>query len=243
MSAVPLPAPAALQPPRLRPWIGLLALVLVADVLVFWRVFGFRVPAQYQYEITPENEARLRGLLDEVNETWPDQRVFILAMVAIKFDIGVQAIPTLIEYTKHDSRVMRRVALGALGALQDQTATPAVLEAMDDPYPMVVFSATMTLGDLGDRRSLDRLREALDHPDYRVRASAALNMGIVGPRVEDVEALIAHIEDPHNQVGRTIHQVLSEVCAVNPRFLGRSRAAWEQWWEATGRATVAVPSS
>lgn len=234
--------PLALRPPRVRWWAALLVLALVADALIMWRVFGWRRPTQYQYDISPENEARLRALMAEVLETWPDQRVMMKAMVAIKFDIGKQALPTLITYTQHESPTMRRVALGALGALEDQTATEAVLAAMDDPDPLVVFSAAMTLGDLGDPKSRDRLVAALDHPDYRVRASAALNLGLVGPRASDVEALIAHIEDSHKFVGDTILQVLSDVCHVNPTFLGQNRGLWEDWWETTGRDATGLPA-
>ena len=85
--------------------------------------------------------------------------------------------------------------------------------------------------------------QALDHPDFRVRATAALNVGLVGPRAQDVEALIAHIEDPNRQVSRTIQQTLSEVCGVNPMFLGRSRRLWELWWEQTGREATALPTA
>lgn len=243
MTAATVAMPPALRVPQLRGWIWALALLLVADAAVFWGVFGGRLPAQYQYEITPENEELLRALLQEVAEAWPSERILMKAMVAIKFDIGVQAIPTLMEYTRHEDSTLRRVALGALGALEDQTATPAVLEAMQDPEPLVVFSATMTLGDLGDPRSRDALVAALDHPDYRVRAGAALNLGLVGPRMRDVETLIAHIEDPHNLVGQTIQEVLADVCVVNPTFLGRSRALWEQWWQTTGQQTVDLPTA
>ena len=58
-----------------------------------------------------------------------------------------------------------------------------------------------------------------------------------------MEALIAHIEDPNEQVGETVQRALSDVCNVNPMFLGRSRVAWEQWWETTGRDSVGLPVS
>ena len=136
---------------------------------------------------------------------------------------------------------MRRIALSAIGALEDHSATPAVLEALDDPQPLVVFSAIMTCGDLGDRRALDPLVEMLDHPDYRVRSAAALSVSLIGPREQDVEALIAHVEDPHNAVGTQIQAALSEVCHVNPAFLGRSRLLWEEWWRGGGRESLQLP--
>lgn len=233
----------ALTLPSLRGWVAWLAAVLVVDLVLFATVFDGRLPFNYTYEIRPDQRERLVGLMEEVREEWPDQRILLKAMVAIKFDIGQQAIPTLIEYTHHEDVSMRRFALYALGALGDQYATPAVMDALDDPDPMVIFSATMALGTLGDVRARDELQALLDYPDYRVRASAALNLGLVGPRPSDVEALIAHIEDPHQTVGATIQQVLSDVCQVNPAFLGQSRRLWQEWWETAGREKTDLPTT
>lgn len=235
------PLPPALAPPRLRGWLLWLLVVLAVDAVVFWRVFDARLPFNYTYKITPKNAVVLRSLLAEVEETWPNSRITMKAMVAIKFDIGRQAIPTLVEYAHSPKVSMRRFSLYALGALGDQTATPTVMEALDDPQALVVFSATMALGNLGDPLSRDRLLACLDHDDYRVRASGALNLGLVGPRQSDVPVLIAHIEDPHPQVGKTIQNVLSQACEVNPVFLGRSRRLWEDWWTQTGRQHSALP--
>lgn len=241
LPGAPAVAGTALRPPRLRPWVVGLALVVLADAGTFLAVFDGRLPYSYQYDITPENEARLRQLVNQVYMSWPDRRRVMELLVAVKFDIGRQALPTLTEYMGHESPRMRRIALWGIAALEDQTATPAVVAALDDPDSPVVFTALMTLGDLGDRQALDRMVAALDHPDFRVRAAAALNVGLVGPRPQDVEALIAHVEDPNHQVGRTIQQTLSEVCHVNPAFLGRSRLLWEEWWNQTGRESVALP--
>ena len=148
------PGPPALRPPRLRPWVALLALALAADGAVFWGVFAGRLPYNYAYEITPENEARLRALVEDVHAHWPDSRRVMKLLVAVKFDIGTQALPTLTEYAGHESPRMRRIALWGIAAVEDQVATPTVVAALADPDPMVVFTALMTLGDLGDRRGL-----------------------------------------------------------------------------------------
>lgn len=77
-----------------------------------------------------------------------------------------------------DERVRHYLAL-TLGHLGDDTATPALVEALGDDDPTTRLYAAWALGSIGDRRSVPELLERVGDDDPGVRKIAIYALGAI----------------------------------------------------------------
>jgi HEAT repeat protein len=93
-----------------------------------------------------------------------DERV----AVALR-QVGVQALPLLLQVLRDEHWSRRRGAAWALGEIRDAAAVPGLIEALADEENVVRVEAARALRHIGDLDSLPMLIDALRDPDGRVR--------------------------------------------------------------------------
>lgn len=118
------------------------------------------------------------------------------AMQRLK-QVGLPAVPDLVQLSQDTNPNVRAVAVTALGqldlkTLDDDAALNVLIMVADrDPDPMVRMSALATLGATGSHKALDVLVAALDNDDVRFRRRAVIGL-IRLHRPEVVPPLMRH---------------------------------------------------
>ena len=100
----------------------------------------------------------------------------IIVIDALGYCNNLQAVPALLEFYAHPSKLVRLTTLQSLGLLRDPRAAPAVLLAMTDSDWEVRTQATITAGQIGMNEAVPLLEQMLedDHWWVRYRAAEAL---------------------------------------------------------------------
>jgi HEAT repeat protein len=100
----------------------------------------------------------------------------------------------LINRLGTESVEMRTYILQALGKVGDESAFPAILDAVRDSNSTIRRFAVSALADLGDTRAVDVLIDALNDSETDIRVAATVALGRFGDkRAED--ALIVLLDD------------------------------------------------
>lgn len=95
-------------------------------------------------------------------------------------EIGVLAIPVLIDALGDEDWRIRLFATDVLGEIADSDATNALTEALHDPEWRVRWRAAEALGKVGNTAAVSDLCEALRDSTKDVRISAAWALGRIG---------------------------------------------------------------
>ena len=134
---------------------------------------------------------------------WRDGRVFPTSpgeqAASALAEIGSRSLDPLIKATKHTSRVARKNAAWALGALDDSRAVSALSAALKDTDAGVREQAAWALGAIGDATAVTALAESLKDASHDVRQQAAWALGAIGDR-RAVDGLIRALGDTEAQV-------------------------------------------
>jgi len=100
----------------------------------------------------------------------------------------------LINRLRTKSVEIRTYILQALGKVGDESALPAILDAVKDSNSTIRRFAVSALADLGDTRAVDALIGALNDSETDIRVAATMALGrLGGKRAEN--ALIALLDD------------------------------------------------
>jgi len=94
--------------------------------------------------------------------------------------MGVIAVPTLLEFLQHDNNKIRYEAIVALGALKPADAVQPLLDALKDADEYVRIYAIRALGNfdlLSNESIAEHLRFLLQDDDERIRAAAVEALG------------------------------------------------------------------
>jgi HEAT repeat protein len=168
---------------------------------------------------------RLRRALNE--EWWVRQ-----AVPETLGEIGVPAVPTLMEALKNWDGDVRRAAAEALGKIGDLQAVPALIEALKDDKEWVRWKVAEALGKIGDPQAIPALMEVLKDEDWRVRQAAADALGKIGDR-QAVPALLETLKDWYGDVSRAA-EALGEigVPAVPALMEALKNWDWQVRWAA-----------
>jgi len=150
--------------------------------------------------------------------------------------IGTPAFKPLLGALEHASWVARRHAAWALGALDDQRATPGLVRAMRDPESGVREQAAWALGALSDEAGVPAIVDGLRDQDPRVREQSAWAAGALDDR-RAVEPLLGALTDREAGVReqacwalgaigdeRALHRLLPALKDPDARV--RRQAAW-----------------
>jgi HEAT repeat protein len=120
----------------------------------------------------------LDGLVAEANVENPYVRVW--AIRAIRKLGDPTAVSHLELLLRDDDMGVRSAAAQALGAM-DESATPALMSALEDPDPAVKASVAASLGKLKGADAVDPLGRLLsESTSWQVKRSAALALGEIG---------------------------------------------------------------
>jgi HEAT repeat protein len=113
--------------------------------------------------------------------------------------IGSRTVKPLLAAVTHSSWIARRNAAWALGALDDSTASPALMKALSDSEPPVREQAAWALGAIDEPSAVEALIRALKDSDKGVRQQAAWALGAIDdPRA--VSALMQSLKDSEPEV-------------------------------------------
>ena len=109
---------------------------------------------------------------------------------------GSATVELLIGQLKSEDLEVRRSAVVALGRIGDSTATPALLESLNDES--LAIDAANALGQIGDARAVDELLNQIGNADASLRQAAvsALNSLAVPSMSERIIPLL-HDPDPN----------------------------------------------
>lgn len=125
-----------------------------------------------------------------------------LGMIAKTATPTSSLVPILIEVLQHQSQdddaayYSRAEAASALGRIGDNSAVPALIDALADPNYLCV-SAAMALGEIGDTRAIGPLVEVLSDKDkfWVPRRAAAVALGNMGNSAKSaIDALTAALD-------------------------------------------------
>ncbi|RKY29568.1 MAG: hypothetical protein DRP68_07185, partial [Candidatus Omnitrophota bacterium] len=96
-------------------------------------------------------------------------------------EIGVPAIPYLIEALKDKDSNVRKAAVEALGKIDSKKAVPPLIEALKDENWDVRSTAAEVLGKIGSQEAIPHLIETLKNENNYVRYKAAEALVKIGP--------------------------------------------------------------
>jgi len=115
--------------------------------------------------------AAVPGLMQVLQDADDSQ---VCMSIALALDaIGDRGVPALIEALRDENIRVRRVAVGALGRINNSDAVPALIQALRDKYAPVRASAAEALGAIGDTAAVPALKGALRDKSKYVRHKAA----------------------------------------------------------------------
>ncbi|MBU4488268.1 MAG: HEAT repeat domain-containing protein [Candidatus Omnitrophica bacterium] len=83
--------------------------------------------------------------------------------------IGKPAVPELIKLLKNDNPKIKEMAILALGAIGDKSATVHLLKMIDENNPKVTGDVVLALGRLGDKDALPKLIELYNNKKVNLR--------------------------------------------------------------------------
>lgn len=138
----------------------------------------------------------------------PDAHVRDMASWNLRFTLGADALPWLVQALHDSVPMVRGAAARNLAELADPRSFEELAHAARrDPAPMVRGAASWALGALKDARAAEPLGDALRDSVWNVRVAAASALGQTpGPRA--AELLFAATRDPIHQVRLTAVEAL-----------------------------------
>lgn len=125
-----------------------------------------------------------------------------------------EAMPVLLEALGDEDARIRWGALYWLGQLRDPRAIDGLITALADHEPRLERSLIDTVRSYGVAAA-PLLVEVLQHPDALTRARAATILGAVG-RPEEMEPLLAGLDDPEGDVRDAVAGGLGRIAARHP---------------------------
>jgi HEAT repeat protein len=154
----------------------------------------------------PRKDLVLRGLKDN------DQQ---LRKIAAKTAIGMndpELIQSLVETLKNPYEVesVRYLAAEALGGMQTDSSTDALVASLQDETVAVRYSAASALSKIGGKKAVDALVTALADPNEFVRSSVAYALGQIGDQ-NAMNALFGAISDENEVVRFSAAKALGSI--------------------------------
>jgi HEAT repeat protein len=105
------------------------------------------------------------------------------------------SVATYIDRLKHGTTEWQQYnAAAALGELDDKSAIPALVEALENPNEAVRENAVSSLGDLGAVNAIPAIRKLLRDPSPDVRTNAANSLAELGA-VESITDIASLFND------------------------------------------------
>lgn len=123
---------------------------------------------------------------------------------------GLDALPVLIDFTKHPEDNIREHAAEAIGDIGPtaKDGIPALVDCLDDPFVKVRRDAVRSLGYIGAaaRESIPQIKPLLDDPEEIVRVAAKKALQTIAPEefpVENVDAEAPSSDKPITKPQKT----------------------------------------
>jgi HEAT repeat protein len=115
------------------------------------------------------------------------------AAAAALAQLGVHAVPALVERLAAEDPDLRQAAASVLAAIADRRSVPPLAARLADPDPNVRAAAADALGKIGGAEAVAALGAAVESDDATLRLSAVEALGLLHAPlpVERIEALLA----------------------------------------------------
>lgn len=120
------------------------------------------------------------------------------------------AIPSILKLLRHESPVVRQLAVWALGEMRFAETAPAVAALLADPDAAVRAEAVGALGDMEETRWLAPMIAMLNDPHAVVRARAAHALGDLQAAAA-IPMLQRHLDDADPEVASEVRWALAEM--------------------------------
>jgi HEAT repeat protein len=118
------------------------------------------------------------------------------ALVDIFKMIGTPAVPAIVEAIGAEDNYKRRLAVRALGDMEDTAAVDGLLQYVNDSDFRIRAGVLRALGKIGDKRGVDPASIALSDEDYLVRTSAAVSLSMLADP-STIDPLLKALSDPY----------------------------------------------
>ncbi len=123
--------------------------------------------------------------------------------------VGVSAVPVLIEALKDSDEDVRRASAEALGKIQDPQAVPALIQTLKDSDKDVRQASAEALGKIGDSQAVPALIQTLKDSEWDVRRASAEALVQIGKPA--VPTLIQTLKDSSEDVRRLSAEALGKI--------------------------------
>ncbi len=199
-------------------WSGTLATVALLCVLGSLQLRGEQVLWPDQLVSVPMTSPEPLGFLETLDN--PNFAQLATAMRAGDFSLrhAVQvasfrqraAIPSVLRLLRHESPVVRQLAVWALGEMRFPETAAAVAALLADPDAGVRAEAAGALGDMEETRWLAPMIAMLNDPHAVVRARVAHALGDLQATAA-IPMLRQHLDDPDPEVADEMRWALAEM--------------------------------
>ena len=124
-------------------------------------------------------------------------------------EVGVEAVPLLLNLLDDENWEQRRGAAWALGILGDKAAVPGLVDALRDAEYLVRRESVVSLQTIGDEHAVSPLCATLRDSDWRVRK--AVVDALVSFGGASVDCLSEGLNDPDGEIRQASARALAQV--------------------------------
>lgn len=125
-------------------------------------------------------------------------------------NIGVAAVPVLMDVVQHRDQGMLLDAVILLGRIGDASAVLTLLTTLEHTRGATRAYAIESLGRIGDKRAVPKLIELLADDDAIASSNALIALGKI-PDVRALRAILPLLESPESDVQRHAIEALGEI--------------------------------
>jgi HEAT repeat protein len=152
--------------------------------------------------IRPGPDVTVPLFLDLLNHATPGEVATVLSTMA---SLGEAGVPRLVDAMKHpEARYWVCLILAEIGP-PAQSATPAVLECLNDADPLLRREALLCLGHIkAGSAAVPAIITALDDKDESVRHAAAVALGFMGPDAKAAASRLKLLRNDDNALMKTV---------------------------------------
>jgi len=168
-------------------------------------VESVRITAAFEFP-DKKDVRRLPGLIDFLRNYRWNPGVFYSHIS----DMGLPAIPYLLEALQDQSPKVRDLVACALGKVGDVSVVPSLIDVLQDKDESVRSSVVEALGKVGDATVIPALHEALKDVDEFVRSSVVEALGKVGDATA-IPALHEALKDVNVHVRDKVVEALGKI--------------------------------
>ena len=173
---------------------------------------GAVLRAEEDDEWSPELLASHALLLDVAADEAASAELRRQALVAAAHSVRSSVTGLIGSFLATEDRLLRAGGLRAAGNAMDKSFARELLEALDDPDPLLRHEAAMASGDMGLGHAVAPLANLAEFdPDLEVRLAAIAALGNIGsrPAVRALERMQTRLDPDDEDLGDAVEDALA----------------------------------